>query len=793
MKMAAKRVVALFTGMALCICILSGCGQNGSGKEPAGGAESSSNRTEERVSILEGRAPYDLLTHTWQEAGELVSAAPGWNLTAYRENLLQPPEDLVSTHKYRTVDGTNYYILATYDNYLPQQEWEILYDLNRIDGDTLETEVCRLHLDALEDTDYWVISMDVTEGRPVLFLWKQDAESQGVESYLAVWFDVQGHVESTLDLMPLLQEAGLVHAGEGLLGDAAKWDSQGYYCVRGSGENEQYAIIDEEGRLVSVLDPGQGLEQPLVVLDKDSQGRCIWEASSAEDRRTVFWGLQEGKQARLYTGNYKITTSHIFNAYGDVYYIDGRGNLVRWDISTGACEILYMGDGGSFGDYYAALQDSSGAIVVFYDNGSRDYLFRIANEDVEQVELTLAYYGRAESAISMFVEEYNRTHPGTHVTVRGEDSRKSDTEWTRVQAELATGGGPDLLVTDLAHMKNLQEKGVLMELSEVLNQETKEALFSGILEYGRMDDGLYSICYNASGQTVIVSDEVWTEDTWTWEDVAALLEEQERTGQPYLAINNTLDSGNYLLRFFFLKDLEHCSLLDLEEKKAYFNTEEFCRLLELCRRYADPEGLDIDSEYGSAAASGRKAVKERKVLCYVPVNGTWFQSFSTDLADLGEGYHLVGYPTEAEGGNQLLCDEGIAINAATKYPELAIELVNFVLGQGCQELLFDPVRRDTYTGRIREHISYTREDSKPIVFLRDGKYSAEVDGKPDGTSYLPEYLDFMDSCRLQSGVTEPIKDIIMEEAEAFFAGDKDVRTVADIIQSRVQLYLDEND
>lgn len=788
MKVDLKKIVALCTGVALCLCTLSGCGQDDSGQGQGG--EPALGRTEERSSILEGRAPYDLLAQVWQEAEELVPAAPEWNLTAYRENLLQSPGDLVSTGKHRAVDGKDYYILAAYDNYLPRQEWEILYELNRIDGDTLETEVCRLHLEDLEDTGYWVISMDVAKGRPVLFLWKQDEESMGVVNYIAVWFDSQGHVESTLDLMPLLQEAGLVHAGEGLVWDAAKWDSQGYYCVRGSGDNERYAIIDGTGRLVSVLDPAQGLEKPLVAMEKDSQGRCIWEASSADDRSTVFWGLQEGRQARLYTGNYKIITSHVFNAYGDIYYVDGRGSLNRWDVSTGACETLYMGNGGSFGEFYAALQDSSDGIVLFYDNGSRDYLFRIANEDVEQVELTLMYYGMFDNGINMFAAEYNRTHPGVHVTVQSEDYRESDAEWTRVQAELAAGGGPDLLVTKTAYMVGLQEKGVLMELSEALDQDTREALFSGILEYGRMDDGLYSICYEATGDTIIVSDEVWAEDTWTWEEVVALVEERERTGQPYLAITSSVTSGNYLLRYFFLEDLEHCSLLDMEEKKAYFNTGEFCRLLELCRRYANPEGL-ISSEYGSAGdAEKRKALKEGKALCYRPA--TIFQFFSTDLADLGEGYHLVGYPTEAEGGNQLFCDEGIAVNAAGKYPEQAIEFVNFVISQSCQELLYNPVRRDTYTGRVREHISYARADGRPIVFLRDGKYSTEIDGKPDGTSYLPEYLELMDSCRLPSGVTEPIKDIIMEEAGAFFAGDKDARTVADIIQSRVQLYLDEN-
>ena len=50
----------------------------------------------------------------------------------------------------------------------------------------------------------------------------------------------------------------------------------------------------------------------------------------------------------------------------------------------------------------------------------------------------------------------------------------------------------------------------------------------------------------------------------------------------------------------------------------------------------------------------------------------------------------------------------------------------------------------------------------------------------------------MDSCVLMPPEDDAIADIVMEEAEPYFAGDKDLDTVVEIIQNRVQLYLDEN-
>ncbi|MDE5952050.1 MAG: extracellular solute-binding protein [Acetatifactor sp.] len=468
---------------ALCALQLGGCGMPGQGGEAGDPGM-------QRVSVLEGREVYDLLNQPWQDDQEMVSAEIPWNHNAYQENLVQDPPDLSTGVKYRAVEGKDYYILAVYTIYA-QEDGEKLHYLNHIDGDTLEAENRLLHLEELEDGPFIVNSIDVSGGSPVLFLYKYDLEQTLLTDYCAVWFDGEGHVESRLDLMPALQEAGLVAQGGYLTSDTGKWDSQGYYCVRGVGE--EYAIIDREGKLATVLDPIQDMESAIVNLYHDGQGRCIWETSCAAWQCNIFWGIREGRQASLYRGKYQVVKNRLFNTYGDMYYIDGRDNLVRWDLSTGKCEKLYEGNAGTFGDCYASAQDSTGNILLFYDNGSMDYLFRIANEDVEQVELTLASYGADTQGIRMFVEEYNRLHPNVKIVIQSGTEGEQDSQWIRIQADMAAGKGPDLLVADREQMAVLQEKGVLADLSQVLSQETQEALFPGALEYGPINGGLYTI------------------------------------------------------------------------------------------------------------------------------------------------------------------------------------------------------------------------------------------------------------------------------------------------------------
>ncbi|MDY6104668.1 MAG: hypothetical protein SPI28_09090 [Acetatifactor sp.] len=65
-------------------------------------------------------------------------------------------------------------------------------------------------------------------------------------------------------------------------------------------------------------------------------------------------------------------------------------------------------------------------------------------------------------------------------------------------------------------------------------------------------------------------------------------------------------------------------------------------------------------------------------------------------------------------------------------------------------------------------------------------------GKPDGTTYLQEYLELMDSCVARPDIVEEISAIAKEEAMGYFYGSKSPEAVADIIQSRVSLLLQEN-
>ena len=55
-----------------------------------------------------------------------------------------------------------------------------------------------------------------------------------------------------------------------------------------------------------------------------------------------------------------------------------------------------------------------------------------------------------------------------------------------------------------------------------------------------------------------------------------------------------------------------------------------------------------------------------------------------------------------------------------------------------------------------------------------------------------EFVSFVESVSKRSYYNEDVMNIIMEESDAFFQGQKSAQDVAAIIQSRVQIFVNEN-
>ena len=163
--------------------------------------------------------------------------------------------------------------------------------------------------------------------------------------------------------------------------------------------------------------------------------------------------------------------------------------------------------------------------------------------------------------------------------------------------------------------------------------------------------------------------------------------------------------------------------------------------------------------------------------------------FSEAMTALGDGYKCIGYPTDSGFGNYVYCSECLAVTAATEKYEIACDFLEYLMSERVQRttMSVSSVRRDIFMTYVVEEPGSSREPR----FIIKKRHYFPLTGRPDGRSFLPEYMQIMEKGTSGEEASGQIRRIISEEAGAYFAGDKSAEEAAEIIQRRVWLYLNE--
>lgn len=199
------------------------------------------------------------------------------------------------------------------------------------------------------------------------------------------------------------------------------------------------------------------------------------------------------------------------------------------------------------------------------------------------------------------------------------------------------------------------------------------------------------------------------------------------------------------------------------------------------RPVLDHTNLDMDEEYETA-----QQVMDGVYLADVVYGGSIAQYVAKMEYYKGES-HFVGFSMENGNRNMLTCYGFVVVNAWTEHWE---EVVDFMRHMYSKEFQTDNpeylLRKDV----LREGMVLDDQAEGYEIFTLTG---VNVPLKKDGSSYVEEYIAFMDKCRAETRSTEDIVNIIREEASGYFQNMQDLDNTVRVIQNRVQLYLNENE
>lgn len=116
-------------------------------------------------------------------------------------------------------------------------------------------------------------------------------------------------------------------------------------------------------------------------------------------------------------------------------------------------------------------------------------------------------------------------------------------------------------------------------------------------------------------------------------------------------------------------------------------------------------------------------------------------------------------------------------------------------GMTADQMLYDLCLRNlegsSFVNFQNQICSFDTEEFYSLLrFCKEYHSIIPLEGRADESSYLDEYLTLMEEGAVLCTEYE-IQNIILEEAAVYFSGDKSEQEAANVIQKRVQNYLDE--
>ncbi len=488
------------------------------------------------------------------------------------------------------------------------------------------------------------------------------------------------------------------------------------------------------------------------------------------------------------------------------FLIIGGSCLYGYDLDTqSAKELLAWADCGLDGHGVKTLGvGGDGELAAFYQDfeATESYLLSLRKVETamlpEKTQIVLGYlYGRD---IRPEVAAFNRQSTSSHVTLVSYDRGDIQDSVDALNRALATGVDcPDILILDglvknQVDIASMAGNGAFADLEPFLESSGQDYL-ENALDCYRYQGQLVGIPCMINLETIVGgSSDLGLEPGWTLEEMMA-----------YAAAHPEQELFDWAVRGDILQDCLAFGLddfIDWETGQCHFNSEDFQEFL----AFAGTFPAEYDN-HGDDRSRGRKIQEGDVLLCEARISN--FYAIQEYPIMFGEPVAYIGYPT-AEGSGCIADYSGaMALAAQSQNQEEAWEFVEFYM-----ERIRNSIGKRAAFSTEKSTLEQQMEEAVTVSYYLDeeGNPLLDEEGKPvpkghggfawsleDETimfrTATQEEVDRVEelilSARPLSIEDYKIMDIIREEAEPFFQGQKSVEEAADVIQSRVQLYLDE--
>lgn len=590
------------------------------------------------------------------------------------------------------------------------------------------------------------------------------------------------------------------------------------------------------------------LDSKIYVLDKTGKlnasydfGGYIQGMLPAEDGKLYVLGRTQGtdgcilKEMDVKTGALTTITElnekQIYNASmrmdgnGNIY-INDQSNLYLYDIASKKTTTLLSWincdvNGDNITNYFPMDGGTVLAINSTYENEKTEIEFvslkKVKASDVAEKKVFTLACMYADYFVKNKILDFNRTNGNYRIEVK-DYSEYEDPE-ARFNLDITSGDIPDILEIGSLPVSECIKKGMVADLYPLMEKDgeiSKEDFLESIIDAVEQDGKLYYMGSSFGVQFLIGNKKQMGDiQGWTFDDMKKLYDHMPKGG-----VFMKDATKQWFLQSIMTGQMDQ--YINWEKKEVYFNSEDFVKMLEFSKNFPDEQDNknddmgssmyitdDMDENADEISYTGGKdsmpmLVKKGKLM----LNELYMTEFEnieeySKLYKTCGGLTVLSYPS-ADGNTKLpMLPAGtwMAIMEDCDDKEGAWEFIKEFLSYDYQkEYIGMPTRKDAFEKKLEYAMAtkaYTDEDGTKVTPLNYTygyeDYTIKIGPlTKEEASEIRSIAERIGSFNNYDSREDAVYNIVSEEAEGFFSGDKTAKETAEIIQSRVKIYVSEN-
>lgn len=592
------------------------------------------------------------------------------------------------------------------------------------------------------------------------------------------------------------------------------------YAPEGESVYTNGLLCDKEGQLIVFLNTGKVLvyakdSTKIKELDigEDSMGSAL--LSGTGKVLMTFWGEQGQciKELNMETGElseqYKVPGNSYnysyYGGYGYDLYLTGSGSLYGYNLGdTEVKELMnYVDsdlDSDSLYSIYGVSDTQFYARFYSYSDGESKWgrFTKVDPADVKEKQILTLACNYIDYGVRKQVVNFNKNNDTYRIQIKDYSIYNTEDDYTqsytRLNTDIVSGNIPDILQLNTSiPVESYIAKGLFEDLYPYIDSDreiSRDDLLINVMDVFSTDGKLYKLVPSFSVMTVAgKTADVGEETGWTLDDLNALLASKpEGTEAFYDCIRSSVLS-NWM-------QMSSEQFINWETGECSFDSEGFVKLLEFMKQF--PESWDDekfqDENYWGGYASVYRDGKALLSLCYL----SDFASYNRmEEGNFGEEITMIGFPAENKKGSAYDYTMSFAMSSKSANKEGAWEFLRYFLSYEYQKDIWGfPTNAKCYEElkeKAKQRPYYLDENDNKVEY--DDTYyvdGIEIIIPPMTDEKIQKVEDFIFSIDQTVVYDEDLINIITEEAEGFFSGQKSAEEVAAIIQSRAKIYVNEN-